>query len=213
MMPIRIVIMAKAPTAGFAKTRLIPALGAEDAAQLAKRMLLHTVQTAITSNLGAVEVCAAPEPNAVVWQNLNLPGVLSWSAQSDGDLGARMARVAERTILGGEAILLIGTDCPDIDVGTLSAAAAALHQHDACLLPTFDGGYALLGMTKFNATLFDNMPWSTSAVAKETLNRTRQLGWKTHVLATVHDIDEPTDLQYLPKEWQVSELNPLSSTT
>ena len=213
MMPIRIVIMAKAPTAGFAKTRLIPALGAEGAAQLAKQMLQHTVQTAIGAQLGVVEICAAPDPTTAVWRNLNLPSAVAWRAQGDGDLGERMASVTERVILGGEAILLIGTDCPAIDARTLSSAVTALQQHDACLLPTFDGGYALLGLTKFNATLFDNMPWSTSVVAKETLLRTRQLGWKTHVLPTVHDIDEPTDLQYLPKEWQVSELNPLSATT
>lgn len=201
MMPIRIVIMAKAPVAGFAKTRLMPALGAEGAAQLAKKMLHHTLATALASKLGSVEICATPDPADSVWQNLDLPSNVIWSAQGEGDLGQRMARAVARTTRHGEAILLIGTDCPAIDVFTLHEAAQALQDYDASLLPTYDGGYALLGLKKFNATPFDNMLWSTSTVAQETLKRMQQLGWKTKVLPTLHDIDETADLHYLPPEW------------
>ena len=197
----RIVVIAKAPVAGFVKTRLIPALGVDGAAQLSKRMLRHTLETALTSKLGPVEVCATPDPTASVWCNLDLPNQLTWSAQGDGDLGERMARAAARTIRNGEAILLIGTDCPAIDISTLHAAAAALHQQNACLIPAFDGGYVLLGLKKFDAALFDDMPWSTSTVAQETLKRMQQLGWQTTVLPTLHDIDDPVDLNYLPTEW------------
>ena len=201
MMPIRIVIMAKASVAGFAKTRLIPALGGEGAAQLAKKMLHHTLATALASKLGSVEICATPDPADSVWQNLDLPSNVIWSAQGEGDLGQRMARAVARTTRHGEAILLIGTDCPAIDVFTLHEAAQALQDYDASLLPTYDGGYALLGLKKFNATPFDNMRWSTSTVAQETLKRMQQLGWKTKVLPTLHDIDETADLHYLPPEW------------
>lgn len=201
MMPIRIVIMAKAPVAGLAKTRLMPALGAEEAAQLAKKMLHHTLATALASKLGSVEICATPDPADSVWQNLDLPSNVIWSAQGEGDLGQRMARAVARTTRHGEAILLIGTDCPAIDVFTLHEAAQALHDYDASLLPTYDGGYALLGLKNFNATPFDNMLWSTSTVAQETLKRMQQLGWKTKVLPTLHDIDETADLHYLPPEW------------
>lgn len=206
MMPIRIVIMVKAPVAGFAKTRLIPALGAEGAAELAKKMLLHSVETALAAGLGTVEICATPDPTDSVWQDMALPSNVTWNAQGDGDLGVRMARVAERTVRNGEAVLLIGTDCPAIDTFSLHEAAQALHQHDAPLIPTFDGGYALLGLKKFDASLFDDMPWSTSTVAQETLKRIRQLGWQTKVLPTIYDIDEPADLQHLPTEWDYTTL-------
>lgn len=205
-MPIRIVIMAKAPVAGFAKTRLIPALGAQGAAKLAKKMLLHTVETALASKLGIVEICATPDPTDSVWQNLALPSQLSWSSQGDGDLGERMARAAARTTHHGEIILLIGTDCPAITVFTLHAAAEALHHQNASLIPTFDGGYSLLGLKKFDPALFDGMLWSTSAVGQETLRRMQQLGWRVNVLPTLHDIDEPTDLQHLPTAWDYQTL-------
>lgn len=206
MMPIRIVIIAKAPVAGFVKTRLIPALGAAGAAELAEKMLRHTLNTALASKLGTVEVCALPAPSDSVWQNLDLPNNVSWSSQGDGDLGERMARVAKRSVLNGEAVLLIGTDCPAIDASTLREAAESLQQYDASLLPTFDGGYALLGLKKFDSALFDSMPWSTSTVAQKTLTSIQRLGWQAKVLPTLYDIDEPTDLQHLPTEWDYSNL-------
>lgn len=206
MMPIRIVIMAKAPVAGFAKTRLIPALGAEGAAELAKKMLRHTMTTALASKLGIVEVCAVPAPSDSVWQNLDLPNNISWSSQGEGNLGERMARAAERTVHNGEAIILIGTDCPTIDASTLHEAAESLQQYDASLLPTFDGGYAMLGLKKFDSALFDNIPWSTSTVAQKTLKSIQRLGWQAKVLPPLHDIDEPPDLQHLPTEWDYRNL-------
>ncbi len=201
MMPVRIVIMAKAPVAGFAKTRLIPALGAEGAARLAQKMLGHTLATAIASKLGIVEICATPDPTDPSWQNLDLPNNIIWSAQGDGDLGERMARAAARTTGGGEAVLLIGTDCPAIDVFTLHEAAQALHDYDASLLPTYDGGYALLALKRFDNRLFENMPWSTSTVALKTLQIMAQIDCEVKVLQTLHDIDEPIDLAQLPVEW------------
>jgi uncharacterized protein len=201
MMPIRIVIMAKAPVAGFAKTRLIPALGAEGAAQLAEKMLHHTLKTALVSKLGTVEICAAPDPSDTAWQNLDLPSNIVWSAQGDGDLGERMARAAARIHNGGEAVLLIGTDCPAIDVLTLHEASRALLNYDASLLPTYDGGYALLALKRFDNRLFENIPWSTSTVAIQTLERMVQIDYEVKLLQTLHDIDEPLDLAQLPMDW------------
>lgn len=210
MMPIRIVIMAKAPVAGFAKTRLIPALGKEGAARLAQKMLSHTLATALASKLGVVEICATPDPTDTAWQNLDLPNNIVWSAQCDGDLGERMARVAARTTRNGEAILLIGTDCPAIDVFTLHEAAQALHDYDASLLPTYDGGYALLGLKRFDDHLFEKMSWSTSTVALQTLHRMAQIDCNVKVLQTLHDIDEPADIAQLPLEWGYSACKKLS---
>ena len=203
-MRIRIVVMAKAPVAGFAKTRLIPALSAEGAAELAKKMLVHTIETALASNLGAVEVCATPDPSDSAWQKLALPNQLAWSAQGEGDLGVRMARVAERTIHNNEAIILVGTDCPAIDVFTLHEAARALEVFDASLLPTYDGGYALLALKRFDNRLFENMPWSTSTVALRTLQTMVKIECSVKLLRTLHDIDEPADIAQLPLAWGYS---------
>ncbi|MDP2367472.1 TIGR04282 family arsenosugar biosynthesis glycosyltransferase [Rhodoferax sp.] len=197
----RIVVMAKAPLPGFAKTRLIPALGETGAARLAARMLHHTLGTALAAAIGPVELCAAPEPSDPAWRGVAVPADVVWSAQGVGDLGARMARAAQRGCALGERVLLIGTDCPALSPAHLRSAATALDAHDATLLPTFDGGYALLGLRQIHPSLFENMPWSTATVATQTVQRARQVGWSVELLPRLHDIDEPDDLQWLPPAW------------
>ena len=199
--PVRIVIIAKAPRPGYAKTRLIPALGSQGAAALAQQMLRHAVRIALQANVGRVELCAAPNKGDPAWAALALPTQMEWSDQGDGDLGERMARAALRTLHRGESVLLIGTDCPQMDASHLQRAAASLQNHDACLTPTVDGGYALLGLTQFHASLFSHMPWSTAAVAAQTQARAAAIPWTLHLLDTLRDVDEPCDLLALPAGW------------
>lgn len=200
----RIVIIAKAPIPGFAKTRLIPALGAEGAAELAERMLRHTVTNALAAALGPVELCATPASRDAAWCALELPHQLVWSDQGDGDLGDRMARAAARTLAQRERVLLIGTDCPAIGADDLRTAARALDTHDAIIQPTVDGGYALLGLRGFHPLIFQDIPWSTDSVAFETLCRMGRLGWRVQSRPALHDIDEPSDLCWLPGRLQDS---------
>ncbi|MCC4118176.1 TIGR04282 family arsenosugar biosynthesis glycosyltransferase [Aromatoleum toluclasticum] len=194
----RIVIIAKAPIPGFAKTRLIPALGAEGAARLAERMLHHTVNSALAAALGPVELCATPAPDAPAWARLDLSTRLAWSEQGDGDLGARMARAAERTLSRGERVVLIGTDCPALGAAELRWASRALDTHDAFMQPTVDGGYALLALRAFHPLIFHGIRWSTDSVAFETLCRAGRLGWSVQSHPPVHDIDSAADVRWLP---------------
>jgi rSAM/selenodomain-associated transferase 1 len=202
---LRIVVFAKAPVAGLAKTRLIPALGARGAAALAARMLAHTLEQALLASVGRVELCATPAPGAGAWQGVGVPAGVAWSAQGEGDLGARMARAAHRVTATGEAVLLIGTDCPALDAAWLRAAAEALRTADAVIGPTADGGYALLGLHCFDARVFADIAWSSAEVAGVTLERLDGLGWSVARLPVLHDIDEPRDLRWLPDGWQEPE--------
>jgi rSAM/selenodomain-associated transferase 1 len=190
----RILVFAKAPVAGRVKTRLIPALGADGAAALAAEMLKRTVREALAAGIGEVELCGDPDPTGSDWDG-NRPLGVTLSAQGKGDLGARMARAARRTIERGEQALLIGTDCPALDRFRLRAAAAALETHAAAIHPTEDGGYALLGLTQFDASLFEGIAWSTSEVAEATIGRIQALGSPLWVGDTLGDVDEPADLK------------------
>ena len=190
---IRILIFAKAPVAGKVKTRLIPALGAEGAAALAAKMLHRTAVEAAAASIGPVELCADPEPCHPDWRGQIPPG-LDLSTQGEGDLGQRLAKAARRVIKNGERVLLIGTDCPDLDRLRLAEAAAGLDRIDVIIHPTRDGGYALLGLRRFEPSLFEGIAWSTSIVAAATIARIEALGWSLHVGATLHDVDEPADL-------------------
>ena len=196
--PVAVIVMAKAPLAGFAKTRLIPALGAEGAAALAERLLRHTVAQARAAALGPVELCCAPDRQHPAFAALHaLPG-LDWSDQGDGDLGARMARAFERRLVGGHGALMIGTDAPALDATVLRHAAEALSERDAVFVPALDGGFALIGLRRPVPSLFDAMTWSTSTVMARTRERLTVAGLRHLELPALADIDEAADLVHLP---------------
>lgn len=187
--PARIVIFAKEPSAGRVKTRLIPALGAEGAARLAREMLARTLEEASASGL-RVELCG--EPDAADWSD----APVLRTAQGEGDLGERLARAAKRVIGEGEDVLLIGADCPALDRERLRAAAAALEEHDAAIHPAEDGGYVLLGLRCYDPSLFRGIAWSTAGVAAATIARIEALAWSCFVGETLADVDEPADLAF-----------------
>lgn len=198
MKPVRILIFAKAPVPGSVKTRLIPALGEAGAARLALRMFELALEQARKAAVGPVELCMSPAPEAAQWAGITIPAGIETSDQGEGDLGERMARAARRVIERGEAVLLTGTDCPDLTAARLAEAARQLAVHDAVLYPALDGGYPLLGLNAFDASLFRDMPWSTNVVARLSLERMRDLRWQVWTGETLRDIDEPDDLGHLP---------------
>ena len=195
-----IIIFAKFPAQGMAKTRLQPALGIDGAAKMAKQLLLHSVEQALASEFN-VEMCVSPAPTDPCWQILNLPDSLQWSEQANGDLGKRMLIASQDALKEFNRVLLIGTDCPDLTSERIQSAAQRLEQHDITMIPAFDGGYVLLGLKQADAHLFLNMTWSVSNVAAVTQQRVKELDWSLALLEPLADIDEPDDLQYLPTGW------------
>jgi len=195
----RLVVFAKAPQPGHAKTRLIPALGAEGAAALASCLLDHALTQALASRIGPVELCMSPAPGDAAWDKIVLPGAVLRTDQGEGDLGERMARAVHRvTADHGQPVLLMGSDCPGLSSSILRETARQLQTHDAVLLPVADGGYVLIGLKSPCPALFDQIAWSTNTVAAETLSRMAALGMKVWLGPLLHDIDEPADLAHLP---------------
>lgn len=199
MKRIRIVILAKVPKAGFAKSRLIPLLGVEGAQALAQRLLEYTVAEALQAGLGPVELCLTPDDS--VTGSLRIPETVQCSVQGPGDLGERMARIGARVVSEGDAVILIGTDCPALNADRLRQIAEGLSLADTVLAPAVDGGYVALGLNRFHPILFSDIPWSTDSVAFDTLCRLGQLGWSVHQLPMLHDIDRPDDIKWLPAQW------------
>jgi uncharacterized protein len=210
-----IIVMAKAPVAGFAKTRLIPALGPVGAAALAERLLRWTLEQARRAALGPIDLCCAPDAHHPAFERERRAGDVVLSRQGEGDLGARMARAFERWLeLSGQAVM-IGTDAPALDAAMLRRAAQALLDAraetdiDAVFVPAHDGGYALIGLRRsvrtalptWLPTLFEGMTWSTGSVMQHTRERLRAAGLRHTELPAVADIDEPADLIHLPEGW------------
>jgi rSAM/selenodomain-associated transferase 1 len=196
--------MAKAPVPGYAKTRLVPALGEQGAAALAQRLLQHAVAEAQAAALGPVELCCAPDAASPLFAPFAGPG-LSFTGQGDGDLGARMQRPFARWLPASGQALMMGTDCPALDRQVLRQAALALAEADAVFVPAFDGGYALIGLrgravAPFTA-IFEQMPWSTPGLMAATRVHLAAAGLRHAELPPLPDIDEPADLVHLPAGW------------
>jgi rSAM/selenodomain-associated transferase 1 len=194
-----LIVFAKAPVAGWAKTRLIPALGAEGAAALAGRLLEHTLAQAVAARcFEAIELCAAPDTGHPALQRAAAAHGAALTAQGEGDLGARMQRALGRALAGHARVLLVGTDAPALDAAALRAAALALAGVDAVFVPALDGGYALVGLSRPAPALFEGIAWSTPTVMAATRERARGAGLRWAELPAVADIDEPADLAHLP---------------
>jgi glycosyltransferase A (GT-A) superfamily protein (DUF2064 family) len=110
--------------------------------------------------------------------------------QGDGDLGARLARTAERL-----PVLLLGADIPGLLPRHLTDAAAALAHHPAVIGPAADGGYWLLGLAAPHPAVFRDVEWGTDSVLATTLAR---LPAETPRLETLSDLDTPDDLAHWP---------------
>lgn len=195
----RIALMARAPVAGQAKTRLSPALGQDGAAALAARLLAHAVTQAVQAHVGEVCLWATPELSHPAFQNAQREQGVQLALQGTGDMGARMAHVFAASFAQAHTpVLLMGSDIPGLSAEVLRQAAAVLQSHDAVFVPTLDGGYALVGLKAPAPALFQDMPWSTPQVMGQTRLRLAQLGLHYLELPALADIDEAADLVHLP---------------
>ena len=177
-----IVLFARVPEPGSTKTRLIPCLGAEGAAELAAAMAMDVCEQVL--RLGdAAEVALAG--------NLDHPWVatlpLRSRPQATGDLGQRL----EAALVGGGVAL--GTDAPTLPDTLIREAVAA---GDVVFAPAFDGGYTLVG-TPDPRGLFDGIPWSDRRTFAASFARARALGYRVRVLPYWYDVDAPEDLDHL----------------
>ena len=198
-----IIVFARAPEPGVVKTRLIPALGDEGACRLYRALLEHTLEQARSSGYqdlqlwltgrGGVSTRARGEGGADspgdVWQRRR---------QSTGDLGRRMAHaVCDNFARGRRAVIVVGSDCPQLQGDHYRRVAAALMEVDAVLIPALDGGYVLLGLRRYHPRLFRDIPWGGAEVLATTECRMIELGWSYRCLEPLADIDRPEDLKFL----------------
>lgn len=191
----RILVFAKAPVAGRAKTRLIPALGADGAARLQAALLEDTLRRARAVGPAGLELWGTgDDPEG--W----LPAAAarfgaSLHEQRDGDLGARMQDALARATADGAPALIIGTDAPGLTAASIEQAGASLAWHDAVLVPALDGGYVLLGLREAAVELFTDIDWGTDRVLAATRARLQALAWRVDERPAAWDVDHPEDLE------------------
>jgi rSAM/selenodomain-associated transferase 1 len=192
-----IAIFAKAPVPGYAKTRLIGALGAVGAAALQAQMIERTVETACGADLARVTLWCSPDPSHTVFGEMARKHGVTLRQQFPGGLGARML-AAFRAQPMQRPLLLIGTDGPALTADHLLSCARSLHQgNDATFLPTEDGGYLLVGLRRAAPAIFADIAWSTPVVMQQTRRRLAAAGLRWSEPAILWDVDTPADLKRL----------------
>lgn len=198
-----VLLFTRYPEPGLSKTRLISTLGDQGAADLQRQMTEWIV--AKISRLAADN----PLILEIHYDGGNLPLMRSWlgsfpiyQQQTDGDLGTRMAHAIASHLQKKAAILLTGSDCPEITPQILGEALQALRRNDIVIGPACDGGYYLIGA---NGTLradvmhalFTNIPWGSKTVFADTMAKADFHQLSCHILPKLHDIDRPEDLGYI----------------
>lgn len=192
----QLIIFTRYPAPGKAKTRLIPVLGKEGAANLHRLMTQRTIARALSlenSRQLSVEVHYTGSSQQLMEDWLGTEIV--YHQQSDGDLGARMFAAFQKSFnCGMEKVVIIGTDCPKLKQQMLAKAFDNLSDKDLVLGPAKDGGYYLIGLRCLIPELFYGIQWGSSEVFANTLAIAKNLGLNIGVLPTLVDIDRPEDL-------------------
>jgi uncharacterized protein len=191
-----IILFTRYPEPGKVKTRLIPALGAEGACALQRRMtdqVLLELKRLSELRLVSVEVCYDGGSQALMeqWGGPDF----RYLPQGQGDLGSRM----DKAFLAGfqhgyERIILIGSDCPSLSNKILLEALESLVEQDLVLGPAHDGGYYLIGLKRRISSMFKGIPWGTGDVLSRTLVKANRHRLKIHLLESLADVDRPEDL-------------------
>src|SRR6266513_2339869 len=207
-------VMTKAPQAGRVKTRMIPPLTPEEAAEL-NRCFLRDTAAAISSACSrrpvrdarktarASAIAVYTPVGAESAYNGILPDDFSLLPQRGDKFGERLCFAVEDLFkCGFDTVCLIDSDSPTVPASSFAQAVDILSSPgDRVVLgPTEDGGYYLIGLKKHHRELFERIDWSTERVFEQTVARAQDIGVETKLLPSGYDVDSSTTLRQLCDE-------------
>lgn len=191
-------IFCKAPVAGHVKTRLLPALNAEQAAALHQRLARFSIERALQQRLCAVQLWCAPHTRHAFFRQCAQQYPLTLHRQTGGDLGERMHNAFTAALQNYRHAILTGCDCPSLQIEDIKRAVYSLQNgHDVVIAPAEDGGYVLIGLSAPRSTLFEQMPWGSDNVMELTRRKLILQSLVFDELARQWDVDKPHDLARL----------------
>jgi rSAM/selenodomain-associated transferase 1 len=204
-----IAVMAKASAPGRAKTRLVPPLTFEEAAVLNTAFLQDVADNVLLAardaerHGGIAGYAAYGPPGSEDFFRRTLPrgiGMIEAWRQNFGD--CLLHTIEEIFARGHASAVVLNSDSPTLPTAFLVETAAALARPGdrAVLGPSSDGGYYLLGLKAVHRHMFETIAWSTERVAKQTLERAREIGLDVHRLPVWYDVDDVEGLRRLRAE-------------
>jgi rSAM/selenodomain-associated transferase 1 len=204
-----IAFMAKASAPGRAKTRLVPPLTFEEAAVLNTAFLQDVADNVLLAahdaecHGGIAGYAAYGPPGSEDFFRRTLPGAIGLIEAWRQNFGDCLLHTIEDILARGHAsAVVLNSDSPTLPTAFLVETAAALARPGdrAVLGPSSDGGYYLLGLKTAHRHMFENIAWSTEQVAKQTLERAREIGLEVHRLPVWYDVDDIDGLRRLHAE-------------
>ncbi|MDX1872007.1 DUF2064 domain-containing protein [Mycolicibacterium sp. 120266] len=201
--PVNIVVVAKAPVPGLAKTRLAASIGAESAADVAAAALLDTLDAVAATPAAARTVVLTGDLGrasgaAAIRDRLRTFTVID---QRGADFAERLANAHRDASRAGYPVLQIGMDTPQVSAALLAEGAEALLGAEAVLGPAEDGGWWALGL--FDASEPDwlaTVPMSRSDTGAQTIRALQGRGLEVQLLATLADVDTLGDVEKVRRQ-------------
>jgi rSAM/selenodomain-associated transferase 1 len=195
----RVIVLARVPRPGEVKSRLARTVG--EAAALAHyrtmlRDILSVVREAqVQSPDIEVELCILGDDRDGECARLAAMHGFALTTQLGSSVGERIEAALGRALDEGRVPVLVGSDVVSLAASDLHDAFEALRERDAVFGPTEDGGYALVGLRRRVARLFDEMPWGRDSLMAATRRRLQESGVRWSQLRTLWDVDEEPDLR------------------
>ena len=187
-----LLIFTKNPELGKCKTRLASSIGDESALNVYEQLLAYTSD--FTAKVNAE--CIVYYSNKITQQDHWDAKHFTKKIQVDGDLGIKMASaIKENLDAGYEKVVLIGSDCAEINETDVENAFEALNTSEVVIGPALDGGYYLIGMRTFIPSLFQDKSWSTPDLINETISTLKKQQISFSLLSEKSDIDYEEDLE------------------
>jgi len=216
-----LLLFAKFWEPGHVKTRLARVLGETLAAE-ACRLFVDACLARWASTGDRRSVIYWPRERREAFERVALDRGWGLRPQASGTLGDRLqAAVSEAMAEGADAVVLLGTDSPNLPKELVERAIASLELVDVVIGPAADGGYYLFATRLNRPEFFAGIEWSSPRVLGQTLERLHLLQPQPRwlLLPEWYDIDEEPDLRRLgaelrrmtPSQLRAESLQPLAA--
>ena len=191
-----LLVFAKSPEPGQVKTRLIPDIGVDAATNLYKELLTRTLNTSVNSIFSEKQLWISGNKEHSFFDSFHKINHFKVMPQTGKDLGERMYKAFNEALNENHHAVLIGCDCPELNISDFQSAVAMLESDkDLVLGPAEDGGYYLIGLKKNHIELFTDVEWGSDTVFSKTISIAEKLNLNIGLLTKRSDIDRVADLQ------------------
>jgi rSAM/selenodomain-associated transferase 1 len=185
-----LIVFVRNPVLGTVKTRLAVSIGDEKALEVYKDLIEKCRSECLAVDAKKNLFYSKAILNDA-WDNEAFTKYI----QNEGDLGDKITAAFREIFKEEGKVVIIGSDCYDLDAKTIEEAFEKLADSDVVIGPANDGGYYLLGTNSFQPELFQNITWSTELVLGETIQQAKFKNLSVSLLKELIDLDTLEDLE------------------